>query len=207
MVDVEVLVAVARQYKIEVPEVDIAGDVDRNIERIRGQFQTEQQFRTALQREGYGTPEEYRRRAMERARRDRMQRLALDSLKANGRLAPANVTEREVAEAFEEAKAQLPPRPATVAFRQIIVKPQASAEALATARERLDSIRTAIEAGEITFEDAAKRFSVDGSAADGGDLDWRRRGEMVAEFERMMFGMPPGRVSTVFQTEFGFHIS
>ena len=206
MVDVEVLLAVARDYKIEVSEAEVAPDVDRSIERIRGQFQTEQQFRQALQREGYGTPEEYRRKSIERAKRERMQRVALDSLKAKGRLAPANVTEREVAEAFEKAKEQLPPRPATVAFRQIIVKPVASPEANAAARQRLDSIRLAIEAGSITFEDAAKRFSVDGSAAEGGDLDWRRRGEMVAEFERMMFGMPPGRVSPVFESQYGFHI-
>lgn len=206
IVDVQVLLAVARDFKVEIPEIDVAPDVDRNLERIRGQFQTEQAFRAALQREGYGTPEEYRRRSIERAKEERMQRAALDSLKANGRLAPANVTEREVAEAFERAKGQLPPRPATVAFRQIIVKPIPSAEAVAAARVRLDSIRTAIESGSITFEDAAKRFSVDGSAAEGGDLDWRRRGEMVPEFERMMFAMLPGRVSPVFETEYGFHI-
>jgi peptidyl-prolyl cis-trans isomerase SurA len=206
MVDVEVLLAVAKDFKIEVSEVEVSPDVDKNIERIRGQFETEQQFRTALQREGYGTPEEYRRKSIERAKRERMQRVALDSLKAQGRLAPANVTEREVAEAFEKAREQLQPRPATVAFRQIIVKPVASAAAIAAARAKLDSIRLAIDSGQITFEDAAKQFSVDGSAAEGGDLNWARRGQMVAEFERVMFGMPPGRVSPVFESQYGFHI-
>jgi peptidyl-prolyl cis-trans isomerase SurA len=45
-----------------------------------------------------------------------------------------------------------------------------------------------------------------GSKAQGGDLGWNRRGAMVPEFERMMFAIPPGKVSPVFETAFGYHI-
>ena len=206
IVDKEVLIAVAKDYKIEVTEATVSAQVERDYDRARSQFKTEQEFRTALEREGFGTPEEYRKKAVEAAIRDEMQRVAVDSLRAKGRLAPANVTEKEVADAFEKLKATLPPRPATVAFRQVVVKLQPRTENVLRARELIDSIRTAIEKG-AEFEEMAQRFSQDrGSAERGGDLDWQRRGVMVPEFERVMFALIPGRVSPVVETTYGFHI-
>ena len=206
IVDKEVLVVVATEYKIEVTEAEVSKAVERDVDRARGQFQTEAEFRTALQQEGYGTPEEYRKKAVESAIRDEQQRRAVDSLKAKGRLAPANVTEQEVAAAFEKMQREMPARPATVSFRQVVVKLAPRAENVAQARALADSIRLQLEAG-ANFDSAARRFSMDeGSAAKGGDLDWARRGVMVPEFERWMFALAPGRISPLVETEYGFHL-
>jgi peptidyl-prolyl cis-trans isomerase SurA len=40
----------------------------------------------------------------------------------------------------------------------------------------------------------------------GGDLGWARRGAYVAEFERWVWGLPPGELSPVFESPFGYHI-
>ena len=57
------------------------------------------------------------------------------------------------------------------------------------------------------FEQIAKRESMDpGSKELGGDLGWNRRGQMVPEFDRMMFALPPGQVSPIVETVFGYHI-
>lgn len=206
LVDEEVLLAVAADFKLTVAETDVSPRVDQQIEQIRSQFPSENDFREALRREGFGTPEEYRKRTIEQAQRDEMQRKALDTLRALGRLAPVNITEREVAEAFERLKARLGPRPAMVAFRQVVVAPRARPEAFAAARARIDSLRALLEAG-ASFDSLARAVSMDpASAAQGGDLGWNRRGRMVQAFDQMMFALAPGRISPIVETEYGYHV-
>ena len=65
-----------------------------------------------------------------------------------------------------------------------------------------------IKAEEISFEDAAKKYSEDKSnASRGGDLGFFKRGVMVPEFEQMAFSMSqPGELSAPVETQFGTHI-
>jgi peptidyl-prolyl cis-trans isomerase SurA len=205
MVDKEVLIAVANDYALTVPEADVAPAVDRNIQNVRSRFATETEYRAALVREGFGTPEEYRRRSIEEATREALQGKAIDTLRALGRLAPVNVTERDVAEAFERLRGQLGPRPATVSFRQLVVAPAASDSSRVRARTLIDSLRVALELG-ADFDSVARAYSEDGSATSGGDLGWNRRGRMVPAFDQMMFALLPGRISPVVETEYGYHV-
>ena len=207
IVDQEILVTVANEYKIEVTEAEVAPMVDERIAGIRARFASEVEYREILRREGYGTPEEYRRRSLDEAKRATLQQKAMDTLKALGRLAPVNVTERDVAAAFERARGQLGRRPATVAFRQIVVPPRARPESRAAARRLIDSLRVAIDSGGADFEVLARTYSGDHSTAEqGGDLGWNRRGRMVAAFDQMMFALLPGRLSPVVETEYGYHL-
>ena len=57
------------------------------------------------------------------------------------------------------------------------------------------------------FAQLAKTYSDDKSnAAQGGDLGTFGRGMMVSEFEKAAFALPPGQLSEIVQTAFGFHI-
>ena len=57
------------------------------------------------------------------------------------------------------------------------------------------------------FEDLAKAQSKDGSAANGGDLDWASPASYVPEFSNAMVALKKGAVSeTPVKTQFGFHV-
>jgi peptidyl-prolyl cis-trans isomerase SurA len=204
LVDEEILVQKARLLKIEVTPDEVNHNVDEQVKRVRGQFQTEDEFKNELRTAGFGTPEEYRRTLYEQFYRRTLQQRAFEELRktAVGR----NVSDAEVNEAFEKNKTALQGAPATVTFRQVVIAPKASPEAKKRARAKADSILAEIKRGG-DFEQIAKRESMDpGSKPQGGDLGWNRRGAMVPEFERVMFSLPPGQVSPVVETPFGFHI-
>lgn len=55
------------------------------------------------------------------------------------------------------------------------------------------------------FEEVADEFS--DCPGRGGDLGFFARGQMVEEFENIMFSLQPGEVSSIFRTPFGFHIA
>lgn len=206
LVDEEVLLLKAKDEKIEVPDAELQPNVERQVKRIRDQFKSEPEFREALRREGFGTPEEYRKTLTEQARRAALQQRVIDKLRQDGKLVPVSVSEADVTKAFEQNKGTLPRRPATVTFRQVIVAPKPSDAAKAAARAKAESLLVELKAG-ADFEQVAKRESMDPSNKDiGGDLGWNRRGVMVPEFDRWMFALPPNQLSQVVETTFGFHI-
>lgn len=75
----------------------------------------------------------------------------------------------------------------------------------AEARRQLATMRDRITHGG-DFAEAAKRFSQDGSAANGGDLGWVSPGELVPEFEQAMNRLRPGEVSDPVVSQFGVHL-
>jgi peptidyl-prolyl cis-trans isomerase SurA len=81
--------------------------------------------------------------------------------------------------------------------------PQLSA---AVAARRLAEYRRQIESGARTFEDVARQFSEDGSAANGGELGWSAPGVMVPEFEAAMNALPVGGLSAPVVSRFGVHL-
>ena len=81
--------------------------------------------------------------------------------------------------------------------------PKLSQEA---ATEQLTKLAARIRSGEVRFEDAAREFSVDGSAKTGGDLGWAVPGQFVPEFEQVMNSLPPGKVSDPVASRFGVHL-
>ena len=206
MIDEELLLQKAKELKVEVPDADINSAVDKQVREVKSRFPTETEFRSELARAGLGTPEEYRRMLADQMRRDETIKRTMQKLREDNKLVPANVTEEEVKEAFERSRASLPHRPATVTFRQIVIAPKPTPAAKEIARVKAESILAEIKRGG-DFALLAKRESMDPTTKEtGGDLGWARRGAYVAEFERWVWGLPPGELSPVFESPFGYHI-
>jgi peptidyl-prolyl cis-trans isomerase SurA len=73
------------------------------------------------------------------------------------------------------------------------------------ARSRLLQLKERIDNG-VPFEQLARQYSDDGSAAKGGDLGWINPGDTVPEFERAMDALKDGEMSGPVQSPFGWHL-
>ena len=58
----------------------------------------------------------------------------------------------------------------------------------------------------MSFDEAARRFSLSPDAKAGGDLGFFTRGVMPAVFDKVCFNLSPGRVSEITSSEYGFHL-
>ena len=74
----------------------------------------------------------------------------------------------------------------------------------AEAKKSIMEIKQRIETG-ADFAEQAKQYSQDGSAQQGGDLDWLSPGQTVPEFEEAMNKLQPGQMGAV-HSQFGWHL-
>ena len=207
IIDEELLVQEAmRDTSIKVTDEEIASGVEEQVRKVRTNFKSEVDYAAELQKAGFQTPEEYRRWLTDQQRRAAYQNRLIEKLRNEGKLKSVAPTEKEMKEYFEEQKASLGTRPATVSFRQIVVTPMPSPAAKARTKAEADSIVLELRRG-ADFAVAARRFSQDpGSKEQGGSLNWFRRGVMVPEFERVAFTLRPGMISDPVESPFGYHI-
>lgn len=85
--------------------------------------------------------------------------------------------------------------------------------ALASARHILveeegicNQIKDQIKNGDMTFEEAAMKYSQCPSGDNGGELGTFGKGQMVQEFEEVVFAKDVNEVHGPVKTDFGFHL-
>lgn len=92
--------------------------------------------------------------------------------------------------------------------RHILIKLEATPDDEKATVEKLKKIREKILSGEITFEEAAKKYSQDKTTADkGGDLGWFQVDQFqVEEFKNTIKHLKVGEISQPVKTKFGYHL-
>lgn len=89
----------------------------------------------------------------------------------------------------------------------ILLRPEKFSDTPAQLAAQAAKLRAAVEAGKITFEQAALKFSAGPSREHGGDLGFfPRHGVMAEEFAKAAFALDKGQLSQPVETAFGTHL-
>jgi peptidyl-prolyl cis-trans isomerase C len=119
-------------------------------------------------------------------------RLLMDNLlSVEGKAATNDEAMKKV---YEDAAKQITGEQ-EVRARHILVETEAEAKAVE------DELKKGVD-----FAELAKKKSKDPGAADGGDLGFFTKDQMVPEFSAVAFAMEPGKVSDPVKSQFGWHV-
>ncbi|MDJ1472059.1 peptidylprolyl isomerase [Cytophagaceae bacterium DM2B3-1] len=195
----KLLAAKAEIDSVEVEDKDVESTLDRRMEyMIRNQFGSAEKLIEAYGKTPEALKAELRPQIKEQMMVQKMQEKITEKIK---------VTPSEVKRFYNNMPHDSIPYFSTeVEVAQIVKLAAVSKEEKNTIKTRLNQIRKKIVDGGEDFASLARTNSVDGSAADGGDLGWAKRGMMVPEFEGAAMKLKKGEVSQVVETEFGFHL-
>ncbi|HUC20236.1 MAG TPA: peptidylprolyl isomerase [Candidatus Polarisedimenticolaceae bacterium] len=89
--------------------------------------------------------------------------------------------------------------------QKVAAKVQSDPKLDAQAKAKATDVLKKVNAGG-DFAALAKQYSQDSSAANGGDLGFFGKGQMVKPFEDAAFNQQPGQVSKLVKSQFGYHI-
>jgi peptidyl-prolyl cis-trans isomerase SurA len=131
-----------------------------------------------------------------------------------------NVSNQEIQQYYDEHKAQME-RPEQVRLSEILISTQSAAaktskgetplpenpspEVVAKAQAKADEIYKKLQGG-AKFDELAKQSSQGPTAANGGDLEYFKRGTLAKELEEKVFSMQAGQYTEPIRTNQGFVI-
>ena len=163
-----------------------AAEIDSYVNSMKSQFEDDEAWLTALTGAGFADEAEYRETIETSLVVERFeQTFTVDAEPAEEDLL---MYAQMYASSFDGAK-----KSSHILF-------DAADEALA--QEVLDKINS----GELAFADAAAEYSMDGSAADGGNVGWDALTTFVTEYQTGLDALEVGEVSGLVTSQFGIHI-
>ena len=176
----------------EVEEGGLQADtaaLEEQIAQVKARFGTEEEFQQALAEQDL-SEEVFRESMREQIGQQNWQQNIVENT--------AEPTEAEIETYRDEQAEQV--RAQHILF--LSQGPDSSVEA------RAEAVLDTVKSGDVPFEELAQRHSDDGTAAQGGDLGYFSKDEMVEEFSDAAFALQDsGDVAdSVIRTQFGYHI-
>ncbi len=197
MIDEKLLYVQAKLDSIQVTDEQI----DRQLEMQMNYFIQQYGSKERVEQVYGMSIERIKREFREDVKKDLMAQMVQQQKFGN-----VDVTRREVYEFFEEYKDSLGLIPEKLTISHIFINPQNNErlqkKAFKFAKSLLDSLKKGAD-----FEELARKYSDDpGSASDGGNLGWAKRGLFYPEFEAAAFSLKKGELSDIVKTPVGYHI-
>ncbi|MDV4152592.1 peptidylprolyl isomerase [Clostridium sp. AL.422] len=119
----------------------------------------------------------------------------LTQLTLNKLLLEVTVTDEDALNYYNSNKSSFT-QPPTVTAKHILVED----------KDLCEQIKRELDENELSFEEAAAKYSTCPSKEEGGNLGSFGRGMMVPEFEEAAFNLDLNVVSEPVQTQFGYHL-
>jgi parvulin-like peptidyl-prolyl isomerase len=205
LIDQRVLEREAEAKSIQVSDDEITTAVNEAIQRNQEMLGSEEAFRRQLAQEGI-TEEELRQRYHEEARRE-MLGSRLVQAEFHGE---ATVTPEEVRAYFDEHRTELPEREPSIHLQRLAIRVQPDSVVMERARALALDARQRVLSQEMTFADAARRWSADETGPKGGDLGRVQRGALASRlgtaFEDSVFALPAGGISSPLRSPVGYQL-
>lgn len=198
MVDNYVLLEKAKIDSVVVSDDLVNRQMDQRINEMVRQAGSERALEEAFGQSIIQLRAEYREQFREQMIVQQVQQQKVRTIK---------ITRPEVEEFFNSIpQDSLPIIPEMVGVSQIVIIPPPLEDAKTQAYEKAAAIRDSIINHDKGFEDMARRYSEDGSAARGGLLPMMPINDLVANYSAAASALDPGGISEVVETQFGFHV-
>ncbi|MEO6422797.1 MAG: SurA N-terminal domain-containing protein [Candidatus Nitrotoga sp.] len=139
---------------------------------------------------------------------DEQVRVEYVTFSADALQSQVTVNEADIKKYYEEHKNEFgSPEQRQAAHILIAMTPQATDADKLAAKTEAEKVLKQVQKSPEKFAELAKQYSQDpGSASNGGDLGQFGPGMMVKPFEDAVYNLKVGEISSLVQTDFGFHI-
>lgn len=196
LIRMELMIQDARKRNITVDEVAMLS----SLEGFMAQFNEEFSFNDFLAQNDL-TEEKMKDQLRRQLILQKLQQELAKEFSANG-----TVSDEEIKKFYDDNLDKFK-RPEQVKASHILISvPEGADEAAKKeALTKIEGIQKKVLAGD-DFAELARSNSQCPSSAQGGDLGFFGKGQMVKEFEDVAFALKPGEASGVVETPFGYHV-
>lgn len=193
------LIAAREDTSLAIRDEEIDEMLDEQITRIAQNYESYEQFLDALNAEGLTL------RDLKKKYRPDIENQLLKQRYIQRKLYSVSISKHEVEEFYNKFKDSIPAQPEGVRLAHIMLTYSPSKEIEDSVYNLAVELRQRILDG-ADFATIATNYSTGGAGANGGELGFLSRDDVVPEFARAAFNLNIGDISGVVKTQFGYHI-
>ncbi len=193
------LMEAKKDTSITIRRDEIERALQEHIARVRGNFDSEDEFLQALELEGM-TLRDLERQYFEDTENNLLRQRFIQK-----KLHSVSISKYEVEQFYENFSDSIPSQPEGVKLAHILLTTRPNEAVEDSVRALAGDIRQRILDG-ADFATLAAQHSSFGAGANGGDLGYISRDDVDPEFARPAFSLAEGDISGVIRTPFGYHV-